>query len=142
MIFFGGALVTNVVVVVVLAVITVFFANRAIEYRRINHIPGDWGTAVNVQAMVYGNLAALAQSSERIEFDFSGGSFVSLLGGTILVLPVLVLFVGLVLAIGTISPKAATLLDDLKNANPPGRSMFGWLPKKMPDWEKLTPEEE
>jgi pyruvate,orthophosphate dikinase len=29
---------------------------RAIEYRRINRIPGDWGTAVNVQAMVYGNM--------------------------------------------------------------------------------------
>ena len=29
---------------------------RAIEYRRIYHIPGDWGTAVNVQAMVYGNM--------------------------------------------------------------------------------------
>ncbi|MCK4353536.1 pyruvate, phosphate dikinase [candidate division WOR-3 bacterium] len=29
---------------------------RAIEYRRINAIPDDWGTAVNVQAMVYGNM--------------------------------------------------------------------------------------
>jgi pyruvate,orthophosphate dikinase len=29
---------------------------RAIEYRKINRIPGDWGTAVNVQAMVYGNM--------------------------------------------------------------------------------------
>ncbi len=29
---------------------------RAIEYRRINHIPGDWGTAVNVQTMVFGNM--------------------------------------------------------------------------------------
>lgn len=29
---------------------------RAIEYRRINDIPDDWGTAVNVQAMVFGNL--------------------------------------------------------------------------------------
>lgn len=29
---------------------------RAIEYRRINKIPDDWGTAVNVQAMVFGNL--------------------------------------------------------------------------------------
>lgn len=29
---------------------------RAIYYRRMNDIPGDWGTAVNVQAMVYGNL--------------------------------------------------------------------------------------
>lgn len=29
---------------------------RAIEYRRINDIPHEWGTAVNVQTMVFGNL--------------------------------------------------------------------------------------
>ena len=29
---------------------------RAIVYRRMNDIPGDWGTAVNVQAMVFGNM--------------------------------------------------------------------------------------
>ena len=29
---------------------------RAIIYRRMNDIPGSWGTAVNVQAMVYGNM--------------------------------------------------------------------------------------
>ncbi len=29
---------------------------RAIVYRRMNEIPGDWGTAVNVQAMVFGNM--------------------------------------------------------------------------------------
>jgi len=29
---------------------------RAIYYRQLNRIPGDWGTAVNVQAMVYGNM--------------------------------------------------------------------------------------
>jgi pyruvate,orthophosphate dikinase len=28
---------------------------RAITYRRLNQIPNDWGTAVNVQAMVFGN---------------------------------------------------------------------------------------
>ena len=28
---------------------------RAIYYRRMNDIPGDWGTAVNVQEMVFGN---------------------------------------------------------------------------------------
>ena len=28
---------------------------RAIVYRRMNDIPGDWGTAVNVQCMVFGN---------------------------------------------------------------------------------------
>jgi len=29
---------------------------RAITYRRLHDIPGDWGTAVNVQAMVFGNM--------------------------------------------------------------------------------------
>ena len=29
--------------------------DRAIYYRRMNDIPGSWGTAVNVQEMVYGN---------------------------------------------------------------------------------------
>ena len=29
---------------------------RAIVYRRLNDIPGEWGTAVNIQEMVYGNM--------------------------------------------------------------------------------------
>ncbi|MGI6689959.1 MAG: pyruvate, phosphate dikinase [Christensenellales bacterium] len=29
---------------------------RAIYYRRMNDIPGDWGTAVNIQSMVFGNM--------------------------------------------------------------------------------------
>jgi pyruvate,orthophosphate dikinase len=29
---------------------------RAITYRRLNNIPADWGTAVNVQSMVFGNM--------------------------------------------------------------------------------------
>ena len=29
---------------------------RAITYRRLNNIPSEWGTAVNVQSMVYGNM--------------------------------------------------------------------------------------
>lgn len=31
-------------------------SERAKVYRRLNEIPGDWGTAVNVQAMVFGNM--------------------------------------------------------------------------------------
>ncbi len=31
---------------------------RAITYRRLHDIPADWGTAVNVQAMVFGNMGA------------------------------------------------------------------------------------
>jgi pyruvate,orthophosphate dikinase len=30
--------------------------NRAIKYREMNHIPHDWGTAVNIQSMVFGNM--------------------------------------------------------------------------------------
>ena len=29
---------------------------RAITYRKLHDIPDDWGTAVNVQAMVFGNM--------------------------------------------------------------------------------------
>jgi pyruvate, orthophosphate dikinase len=31
---------------------------RAVTYRRLHDIPADWGTAVNVQAMVFGNMGA------------------------------------------------------------------------------------
>lgn len=37
------------------AVFRSWMNDRAITYRRLNDIPGDWGTAVNVQEMVYGN---------------------------------------------------------------------------------------
>jgi pyruvate,orthophosphate dikinase len=30
--------------------------HRAITYRRLNGLPESWGTAVNVQAMVFGNM--------------------------------------------------------------------------------------
>ena len=38
------------------AVFDSWFVKKAIEYRRIHAIPGDWGTAVTVMAMVFGNL--------------------------------------------------------------------------------------
>lgn len=38
------------------AVFKSWMNKRAIEYRRINSIPAEWGTAVNVQAMVFGNM--------------------------------------------------------------------------------------
>jgi pyruvate, orthophosphate dikinase len=37
------------------AVFDSWLGNRAVEYRRQNHIPDEWGTAVNVQQMVFGN---------------------------------------------------------------------------------------
>ena len=38
------------------AVFESWFAKKAVEYRRINGIPADWGTAVTVMSMVFGNL--------------------------------------------------------------------------------------
>ncbi|TET79978.1 MAG: pyruvate, phosphate dikinase [Candidatus Cloacimonadota bacterium] len=38
------------------AVFESWHTKRAIEYRKIHNIPDNWGTAVNVQSMVYGNM--------------------------------------------------------------------------------------
>ncbi len=38
------------------AVFASWMNNRAITYRRLNDIPAEWGTAVNVQSMVFGNM--------------------------------------------------------------------------------------
>ena len=38
------------------AVFSSWMNQRAITYRRLHHIPESWGTAVNVQAMVFGNM--------------------------------------------------------------------------------------
>jgi len=47
---------------------------RAIAYRRINHIPDEWGTAVNVQQMVFGNLGERSCSGVAFSRDeLSGG---------------------------------------------------------------------
>lgn len=39
------------------AVFKSWMCNRAKKYRKINQIPEEWGTAVNVQSMVFGNLS-------------------------------------------------------------------------------------
>ncbi len=38
------------------AVFSSWMVPRAVTYRRLHDIPGNWGTAVNVQAMVFGNM--------------------------------------------------------------------------------------
>jgi len=55
------------------AVFKSWFATRAIEYRRINRIPGDWGTAVNVQAMVFGNMGRNSATGVAFTRDPSSG---------------------------------------------------------------------
>ena len=40
---------------------------RAVEYRRLNRIPDDWGTAVNVQQMVFGNKGDDVRLGRRLQ---------------------------------------------------------------------------
>jgi pyruvate, orthophosphate dikinase len=40
----------------VMAVFDSWMNERAVYYRKLNNIPEEWGTAVNVQAMVFGNM--------------------------------------------------------------------------------------
>ena len=51
------------------AVFDSWMGERAVQYRRINRIPDDWGTAVNVQQMVYGNLAERSCSGVAFSRD-------------------------------------------------------------------------
>jgi pyruvate,orthophosphate dikinase len=44
------------------AVFDSWLGDRAVSYRRLNGIPDEWGTAVNVQQMVYGNLGETSGS--------------------------------------------------------------------------------
>ena len=47
--------------------------SRAIYYRRMNDIPGDWGTAVNVQSMVFGNMGETSGTGVAFTRDPSTG---------------------------------------------------------------------
>lgn len=46
---------------------------RAIKYRQMNNIPHDWGTAVNVQAMVFGNFGDASATGVAFTRDPSSG---------------------------------------------------------------------
>ncbi len=48
-------------------------ADRAKVYRRLNDIPGDWGTAVNVQAMVFGNMGETSATGVAFTRDPATG---------------------------------------------------------------------
>ncbi len=47
--------------------------DRAVAYRKFNNIPGDWGTAVTVQSMVFGNLGADCATGVAFTRDPSTG---------------------------------------------------------------------
>jgi pyruvate,orthophosphate dikinase len=55
------------------AVFDSWTGKRAVEYRRINHIPDAWGTAVNVQQMVFGNKGDTSGSGVAFSRDEVNG---------------------------------------------------------------------
>lgn len=46
---------------------------RAVRYRQMNHIPSEWGTAVNIQAMVFGNMGENSGTGVAFTRDPSTG---------------------------------------------------------------------
>jgi pyruvate,orthophosphate dikinase len=56
------------------AVFDSWTGDRAVAYRRINNIPDEWGTAVNVQQMVFGNRGAASCSGVAFSRDEVSGA--------------------------------------------------------------------
>ena len=55
------------------AVFDSWFAKKAVDYRRINRLPDDWGTAVTVMSMVFGNLGESSGTGVCFTRDPSSG---------------------------------------------------------------------
>ncbi len=57
----------------VCAVFSSWMNDRAILYRKLNNIPAEWGTAVNVQAMVFGNMGDSSATGVAFTRDAATG---------------------------------------------------------------------
>ena len=55
------------------AVFSSWMNERAILYRKLNNIPAEWGTAVNVQAMVFGNMGESSATGVAFTRDAATG---------------------------------------------------------------------
>ncbi len=60
----------------IMAVFESWFTPRAVFYRQLNEIPNTWGTAVNVQAMVFGNMGSKSASGVAFTRDAATGEAV------------------------------------------------------------------
>jgi len=67
----------------VMAVFDSWETPRAVYYRMLNKIPGDWGTAVNVQAMVFGNMGD--NSGTGVAFTRDAGTGEDIFNGEYLI---------------------------------------------------------
>ena len=57
----------------VMSVFDSWMNDRAIFYRKLNNIPAEWGTAVNVQAMVFGNMGLTSATGVAFTRDAGTG---------------------------------------------------------------------
>lgn len=57
----------------VMAVFDSWMNERAVYYRKLNNIPAEWGTAVNVQAMVFGNMGKTSGTGVAFTRDAATG---------------------------------------------------------------------
>ena len=67
----------------IVAVFDSWMNDRAIYYRKLNNIPEEWGTAVNVQAMVFGNMGD--SSATGVAFTRDAGTGEDLFNGEYLI---------------------------------------------------------
>ncbi len=67
----------------VMAVFDSWMNERARVYRRLNNIPAEWGTAVNVQAMVFGNMGE--NSATGVAFTRDAGTGENIFNGEYLI---------------------------------------------------------
>jgi len=67
----------------VMAVFGSWMNDRAILYRKLNKIPAEWGTAVNVQAMVFGNMGN--NSATGVAFSRDAGTGENIFNGEYLI---------------------------------------------------------
>jgi pyruvate, orthophosphate dikinase len=67
----------------ILAVFDSWGNDRAVYYRKLNNIPDEWGTAVNVQAMVFGNMGE--NSATGVAFTRDAGTGEDIFNGEYLI---------------------------------------------------------
>jgi len=67
----------------IMAVFDSWNTDRAVYYRQLNRIPGEWGTAVNIQAMVFGNMGD--NSSTGVAFTRDAGTGENIFNGEYLI---------------------------------------------------------
>ena len=67
----------------IMAVFNSWMNDRAILYRKLNKIPAEWGTAVNVQAMVFGNMGD--NSATGVAFTRDAGTGENIFNGEYLI---------------------------------------------------------